>query len=310
MKVAFTHTINCPQLLDTLGNLILADAIHEAGNVVLVSKLLQSKALQHKSDTVFMDDSEAYDSAEYSDPMFMEQAVAGYASLPTNANYQEDVKICRSFFQSTRFKAATNMHLAFGWRCCSILPRLQSFSVGTNLKRSSTIVVMWRFRIFATSPVHDKDLSTTKYPVMFYALDVDQPFTGDFDPKMIEGKIVIFGFLGEYFGDPSWDDKFFTPLNKKVSGRANPDMFGPVVHANIVAMVLNEDYINELSEWQKYLIAVIICFLNVVIFYGIHRRLPLWFDSLSLLLQVLQIVLLMGFTIWLFRNQVSSLILR
>src|SRR5689334_838122 len=34
-------TINCPQLLDTLSNLLLSDAIKEAGNVVLVSKLLQ-----------------------------------------------------------------------------------------------------------------------------------------------------------------------------------------------------------------------------------------------------------------------------
>jgi CHASE2 domain-containing sensor protein len=293
-------TINCPQLLDTLGNLILADAIHEAGNVVLVSKLLQSKALQHKSDTVFMDDSEAYDSAEYSDPMFMEQAVAGYASLPTNANYQEDVKICRSFFP--KYKIQGRDEYAFGVRMAMLFDSAKTAKFLSRNKFEEIVNYRGNVEIqdIRDQSVHDKDLSTTKYPVMFYALDVDQPFTGDFDPKMIEGKIVIFGFLGEYFGDPSWDDKFFTPLNKKVSGRANPDMFGPVVHANIVAMVLNEDYINELSEWQKYLIAVIICFLNVVIFYGIHRRLPLWFDSLSLLLQVLQIVLLMGFTIWLF----------
>ncbi len=34
-------TINCPNLLDTLGNQLLADAIKEAGNVVMVSKVLQ-----------------------------------------------------------------------------------------------------------------------------------------------------------------------------------------------------------------------------------------------------------------------------
>ncbi|MFM7854466.1 MAG: hypothetical protein ACKO96_21725, partial [Flammeovirgaceae bacterium] len=34
-------TINCPQLLDTLGNLLLGSAIEDAGNVVLVSKLQQ-----------------------------------------------------------------------------------------------------------------------------------------------------------------------------------------------------------------------------------------------------------------------------
>ncbi|MFN7330055.1 MAG: hypothetical protein ACK5UP_11170, partial [Bacteroidota bacterium] len=54
-------TINCPQLIDTLGNLLLGSAIEEAGNVVLVSKLLQKvKTANSKAIDV-------YDSIEYSD---------------------------------------------------------------------------------------------------------------------------------------------------------------------------------------------------------------------------------------------------
>ncbi len=75
--------------------------------------------------------------------------------------------------------------------------------------------------------------------------------TENFVPEMIKDKIVIFGFLGEYLGDPSWDDKFYTPLNKKLAGKANPDMFGAVVHANIVSMILNEDYVDQMAEWQE-----------------------------------------------------------
>src|SRR5688572_26654570 len=40
-------TLNCPQLKDTLANLFLANAIQEAGNVILVSKLLQSDSLMN-----------------------------------------------------------------------------------------------------------------------------------------------------------------------------------------------------------------------------------------------------------------------
>lgn len=292
-------TVNCPQLLDTLGNLLLADAIQEAGNVVLVSKLLQSDSLI-RVDSLDREESMAYDSIEYSDPMFMEHAVAGYASLPTNARYQEDVKICRSFFPT--YQIGNETQYAFSVRMAMMY---DSAKTAEFLSRNNfEEIINYRGNIeiqdVRIQSLRNMNLSTTNYPVMFYALDVHQPFTGEFDPKEIKDKIVIFGFLGSYFGDPSWNDKFFTPLNNKVSGRANPDMFGLVVHANAVAMILNEDYINQLAEWQEYLIAIIFCFLNVVIFYGIHRRLPLWFDSLSLLLQVLQIVLLMGFTIWLF----------
>jgi CHASE2 domain-containing sensor protein len=135
---------------------------------------------------------------------------------------------------------------------------------------------------------------------MFFALETDQVFKQEFLPDMIKDNIVIFGYLGSYIGDPSWSDKFFTPLNNKVAGRANPDMFGLIVHANIVAMILNEDYVNELAEWQNYLIAFLFCFVNIAVFFWINHKAPLWFDSVSLMLQVLQIALLMGFTIYLF----------
>jgi CHASE2 domain-containing sensor protein len=287
-------TVNCPQLLDEMGNMLLANAIEEAGNVVLVSKLHQSyEALKNKTTDV-------YDSVEYSDPMFMEHAVAGYASLPTGARYQEDVKICRSFFP--KIEIGKTEHYAFGVRMAMMYDSAKTAKFLQRNKFEEIINYRGNIEIqdIRIKSLKTKDLSTTRYPVMFYALDVHQPFAGEFLPEMIKDKIVIFGYLGKKFGDPSWSDKFFTPLNNKVSGRANPDMFGLVVHANIAAMILNEDYVNELLPWQKYLVAIIFCFLNVVIFIWINQRFPLWFDSLSLMLQVLQIVLLMGFTIWFF----------
>jgi CHASE2 domain-containing sensor protein len=100
------------------------------------------------------------------------------------------------------------------------------------------------------------------------------------------------GAMGDYFGDPAWTDKYFTPLNKKVAGRANPDMFGVVVHANIVAMILNGDFIDELTQWQKYLIAFFVCFTTVALFMYIDKKIPIWFDALSVLIQISQILAL------------------
>ena len=54
-------TINCPQLRDTFGNLMLSNAIQEAGNVVLVTKVLQA-------DTLLPAD--VYDSLRRSDSLF------------------------------------------------------------------------------------------------------------------------------------------------------------------------------------------------------------------------------------------------
>jgi hypothetical protein len=120
---------------------------------------------------------------------------------------------------------------------------------------------------------------------------------------MFRDNIVIMGYLGDYLGDPAWEDKFFTPLNKVVAGRANPDMFGPVVHANAVAMILNEDYVDQMPDWAQYAIAFFISLSTVALFILIDDKLPHWFDALSVAIQLLEVILIsvlvvQAFAVW------------
>lgn len=294
-------TVNCPQLLDTLGNLLLSNAIQEAGNVVLVSKLLQSSKL-YKAGVI-----DEYDSLEYSDPMFQEHARSGFANLTTNAEYQEDVKDCRSFPPAMVINGKNQ--LAFAVQMAMLYDSTKTMEFLRRGNEEELINYRGNVEIqdVRLASIKNKDLATTRYPVMFFALDVDQVLRGEFFPDMIKDKIVIFGYLGEYFGDQSWSDKFFTPLNKKVAGRANPDMFGVVVHANIVSMILNGDFINQLRDWQKYVIAFIFCYFNIALFFYINEKFPVWFDSLSLLIQVMQIIVLMLATVMIFARYTFKL---
>ncbi len=45
-------------------------------------------------------------------------------------------------------------------------------------------------------------------------------------------------------------------------------MFGLVVHANIVSMILDEDPIDTIPEWLKYAIAFLVCIFTVALFIG------------------------------------------
>ncbi|MCI0751067.1 MAG: CHASE2 domain-containing protein, partial [Flammeovirgaceae bacterium] len=135
----------------------------------------------------------------------------------------------------------------------------------------------------------------SNYPGRYMVLDADQALdTNQFVPSMIKGKIVMLGFLGADLRDTSWDDKFFTPLNTKYAGKARPDMYGVVVHANAVSMILNEDYVNEIPLWLQYVLAVILCMGNVALFMVIKRSQNFsgLFDVASFVFQLLQIVLL------------------
>lgn len=293
-------TLNCPQLLDTLGNLMLSNAIQEAGNVVLVSKLLQTKKLIEREGDV-----DVYDSIEYSDPMFTVYAKNAYASLPTNASYQEDVKLCRSLFPKMMVNG--KRELAF-----SVQVAMLYDSVKTNkflARGKDEEIINFRGNVeLVENKLGDlqlKETSSTRYPIMFYAVDWDQLLDDEYIKDIFEGSIVMMGGMGEFIGDPSWEDKFYTPLNKKVAGRANPDMFGLVLHANVVAMILNEDYVDELPGWVKIFIAIIICFFTVILFIIIDNKLPMWFDTLSVTIQVIQIIIISSIVVFAF--QASSL---
>ncbi|MBX2967351.1 MAG: CHASE2 domain-containing protein [Cyclobacteriaceae bacterium] len=269
-------TVYCPPLKDTLGNLMLGHAIREAGNVVLVSKLFQTKELAKKNVE------DEYDSLEHSDPIFVEGASAqGFANLPTDAAFQDDVKTCRYFIP--KMDVNGEEHLAFSVKMAMLYDSVKTKEFLARDNFSEIINYHGNIADF---------FGQTNYPQVFYTLDVIDVFTENFLPTMIEGKIVIFGFLGKELGDPSWNDKFFTPLNLKMAGKANPDMFGVVVHANIVSMILTGDYIEKMEEWQEWVLAIVLCYLNVALFSLIYYKIPDWYDGVTKLIQVIEMLIL------------------
>jgi len=265
-------TVSCPPLRDELGNLMLGAAITQAGNVILVSQL-------ERADTLLPADK--FDSLRRSDPIFSENASReGFANLDTDAAYQDDVKTCRQFTPKAdvagkpQYAFAVEMALAY-----------DSAKARKFLRRNNeTEIVNYRGNVVDV-------FGQTKYPQMFFTLDANQVLNEDFVETLLKDKIVIMGFLGDQLGDPSWADKFYTPLNGKMAGKANPDMFGVVVHANIVSMILKEDYVNKMAAWQEVLMAFMFCILNVALFSLINTHLPSWYDGITKLLQLLQLLL-------------------
>lgn len=284
-------SVNCPELLDEMGNLLLANAIQEAGNVVLVSKLLQSDSLVN-SDVV-----DAYDSMEFSDPIFSSAATNGFANLVTDAVFQDDIKLCRKFIPKWNVRGTEQY--AFAVEICKMFDSVKTKKFLARNKEEELVNYRGNVEIqdIKLKSVRKKQTGSTNFNGMFYAVDVDQLQKGEILGDLFKNNIVIMGFLGGRFGDMTWSDKYFTPLNSKVAGRANPDMFGVVVHANIVAMILNEDYINELQDWQKYAIAFFGCLLTVALFIVIDAKLPMWFDALSVLIQIFLLLVISLLTI-------------
>lgn len=137
----------------------------------------------------------------------------------------------------------------------------------------------------------------------YLKLDVEQVLDTAFTKEMIEGKIVLMGYLGGEYTDTFWDDdKFYTPLNPQSIGRGYPDMYGVVVHANILSMALEGKFIRELSAHWSIIIAVVLCFFNVAVFSAIatNHSLAVWYNAISKLIQLVEAVILVLINLFLF----------
>jgi len=271
---------------DSIGDMLLKRALSDINNLVLVSQLKYNKF------------SDKYDSIKYSNSFF-NVGSTGFANLETDALDQYQFKVCRSFPPKRIIKGEEE--LAFSVKVSELF---DSGKTDNFLKRNNEYeIINYRGNIM--------DYGQTKYGGRYTALDVSDVFQGRFTPEIIKGKIVLFGFMGEDFNDRSWEDKFFTPLNVKYAGKSNPDMFGLVVHANIISMIINEEYIGKQSYFSSIITALLICFVTVLFFTWIYQRLPQWYDGLTKAIQIAIVLLILTANVFIFHwfNYKTSLTL-
>lgn len=275
-----------PKPEDPIGDSLLAANLAKVKNLVMVSQVMYNE----KTDS--------FDSLRLSWDPFLENGQLAFANLITDAERQEELKMCRTFAPTAEVNGEEQ--IAFSVKLASLMDKEKADKF---LARNNEVeVINYRGNIL--------DYGATKFGSMFFALDhtdILEPIyneeTGSLErkyfPDILTDKIVILCYMGDYLGDEeALEDKFFTPINAKYVGRAYADMFGGVVHANIIVQILNEDYINQLTEWQSWLIAILICFLNVLAFSWVYKKIPRWYDGVTKLVQLMEFLGILFFMIW------------
>lgn len=110
--------------------------------------------------------------------------------------------------------------------------------------------------------------------------------------EAMRDKIVLIGYLGgDSFGE-SITDRYYTPLNKQYAGHSPPDMFGVVIHANIISMIIEGKYIYQVPKWLRRVLAFVFCYANVILIYWIYRRFNEAFHGITRVVQVVECLLL------------------
>lgn len=125
----------------------------------------------------------------------------------------------------------------------------------------------------------------------------------NFPAGFLKGKIVLIGFFGSDCNpNPILDDYFYTPLNEKIVGRKFPDTYGVAIQANIINMILSQNYIQKSAVWFDVLFGFLICFLHNFIFIWLYVHKHLWYHFFAKLIQLGTTFLLIFLCIYLFKQ--------
>jgi CHASE2 domain-containing sensor protein len=262
--------------LDPYGDSLLDDALGKVDNLVMYG------FLNHKEKSSIG----PFDTLELCNPRFARHGVPGFVNLITPG--KDEFHVCRTF--SPIDSVAGKKYLCFALQMAWYE---DSLKVKEFLSRNNSAEII-NFR------------GNSNY---FYNMDCHHVLgrddaSGFYQPAEIpvnlKGKIVFMGFMGGSFEEApnTVSDKFHTPLNERYAGKSYPDMFGVTIHANIASMVLRGKPTDSMGFGGYILLAVILCYLNVVFFFYIHEYYPTSYDLVVKTIQIVQVGLVLYLSIY------------
>jgi CHASE2 domain-containing sensor protein len=122
----------------------------------------------------------------------------------------------------------------------------------------------------------------------FYFIDVADCLDENTDLSVVRNKIVLMGYLGPDINTKTLDDVFFTPMNEKYAGRTFPDMYGIVIHGNILSMMIHGNYINHLPFTWGIIFAFLVGCINTLLLLNVKKLLTDWFGGITKLILFFQ----------------------
>jgi len=245
---------------------------------ILAKILSRSKNLVFSEELIkFNDDTEQFDSVASSDKLFTQFAVQGYRNFLITKD--EQFQNIRRFTPITTVKE--KKYESFCLRVCELYSPMQAKKLLQRNNETEFIKYLGHYQ--------------------FFRLDLADVFQNNFAEDLFKNKIVILGTINtrdNIDSSMSLSDVYFTPLNKTYTGKAFPDMHGTILRANIISMILNNNFINTtMPQWLIYLITIITIYINMIIFTYIVIKNKKWYEILSLAVFVVESLLVLLITI-------------
>ena len=132
----------------------------------------------------------------------------------------------------------------------------------------------------------------------YIVVECDQVMMDLTDSSMFKNKIVLLGYVN--LDKNNIEDKMFTPMNESFAGKSTPDMNGIVVHANILSMILDKNFIKKMPVWVAWLVAILIGWLHMSLFIRFYLEDHIWFHLIAKIAQIISAVFFVYLGLFLF----------
>lgn len=105
------------------------------------------------------------------------------------------------------------------------------------------------------------------------------------DSTLLKNKIILIGYVD--LTGFNIQDKHYTPLNKDFIHKKVPDMDGVIIHANILSMIISNQYIYRIPGWLNILLAFLLTYIHIAFFISYYIHNGKWFHFRFKVIQLL-----------------------
>ncbi len=131
----------------------------------------------------------------------------------------------------------------------------------------------------------------------FEVVDAVDIIEANIDISIIKNKIVILAPFDTSGISNELSRMYYTPLNERTAGRTFADMYEVFIHANIISMLLTDQYFDEMTETASIFYSFVICYINLALFKYIKNKNEKWFEISSLMIFSISSIAIAYFTV-------------
>lgn len=288
-------------------NIILVN-IEDLGRkdiAALVDKIYQANPAVIGLDVFFSDNKDSV-----GDPLLHGSVLKAADKLVMAGFYNEEDKIFNADYKTFAGSVYGHANILTNEDRTDVVRKFQpAYKVGDTMVYSFAAAVAKKY----SQPAFDKLLSHKNKPEYInykgnkntYVLLNHQQIMKDSlaDISFLENKIVLVGFLGGTTkSTEDFNDIFYTPVNTHYYGRALPDMYGLVIHANTVSMIIEKNYIRYPPNWLVFIISFIITFLHIITFIYFYVKRHLWYHVFVKIAQLVSFSAILWIVFLIFKN--------